>query len=134
MYLDGIFEMLDIIKKVFTNRKTKKEAKKYKVTSKTLDPKAAATANKEPWIVVLETHVNPENPKNGFFDLDWNEYFVLMLRKNGYTGASDEEIVDQWFSELCRNVGSEENIPGIDSRGFGYINHALRDDGKTEVS
>lgn len=133
-YLDGIWEMLDIIKKVFSDRKTKKEAKKYKVESEPVDPKTAATSNKEPWVAVLETHVNPKNPKNGFFDLDWNEYFITMLRQNGYTGVSEEEIVDQWFSELCRSVGSDENLPGMDRRGFGYINRALRDDGKTEVS
>ena len=131
--MDGIFDMFKIIKKVFSERKTKKEANKYKSNS-IVDPKTAATANKEPWVTVLNTHVDPTNPKNGFFDLDWNEYFVLMLRRSGYTGSSEEEIVDQWFSDLCREVGNEENIPGMDRRGYGYINRALRDDGKTEVS
>ena len=98
-----------------------------------LSPKELATEKKEPWVAVLETHVNKENVRNGFFELDWNEYFVLQLRSAGYTGASDEEIVDQWFNELCRNLGAEEGID-MSRRGAGYVNRALRDDGKTEVS
>jgi hypothetical protein len=124
--------MLDKIKKLFS-LKAIKEAKKYTVKSEPADAKAAATAKKEPWVTVLQTHVNPENPRNGFFELDWNEYFVLMLRENGYTGTTEEEIVDQWFSDLCREVGGEEGV-SMERRGSGYINRALRDDGKTEVS
>ncbi len=98
-----------------------------------LSPKELATEKKEPWVAVLDTHVNKENIRNGFFELDWNEYFVLQLRTAGYNGESDEAIVDQWFSELCRNVGAEEGID-MSRRGSGYVNRALRDDGRTEVS
>jgi hypothetical protein len=97
-----------------------------------LTPKERATENKEPWVAVLDTHVNKDNIRNGFFELDWNEYFVVQLKTAGYTGDSDESIVDQWFSELCRNVGAEEGID-MSRRGSGYVNRALRDDGKTEV-
>jgi hypothetical protein len=97
-----------------------------------LSPKELATERKEPWVAVLDTHVNKDNIRNGFFELDWNEYFVLQLKSNGFTGDSEEEIVDQWFSELCRNVGAEEGID-MSRRGSGYVNRALRDDGKTEV-
>jgi len=96
-------------------------------------PKEIATEAKEPWVAVLDTHVNKDNIRNGFFELDWNEYFVLQLRGAGYTGNSDEEIVDQWFSELCRNVGGEDGID-MNRRGSGYVNRALRDDGLTEIS
>ncbi len=98
-----------------------------------LSPKELATEKKEPWVAVLETHVNKENVRNGFFELDWNEYFVLQLRSAGYTGTSDEDIVDQWFNELCRNVGADEGVD-MSRRGAGYVNRALRDDGRTEVS
>jgi hypothetical protein len=97
-----------------------------------LTPKELATEKKEPWVAVLDTHVNKENMRNGFFELDWNEYFVLQLRSAGYKGNSDEEIVDQWFSELCQNLGSESGID-MSRRGSGYVNKALRDDGKTEI-
>jgi len=125
--------MLKKLKELFKSKK-QKEAEKYKVDAAPLDPKEAANAKKEPWVAVLETHVNPDSPRNGFFELDWNEYFVLMLRNNGYTGVTEEEIVDQWFSDLCREVGSEENVPGMDRRGSGYINVNNLGNGKSEVS
>ena len=95
-------------------------------------PKEIATEAKEPWVAVMDTHVNKDNLRNGFFELDWNEYFVVQLRSAGYTGDTDEEVVDQWFTELCRNVGGEEGVD-MSRRGAGYVNRALRDDGKTEV-
>jgi len=45
------------------------EAKKAEEQAK-LDPKARATARGEPWVAVLDTHVNKDNIKNGFFELD----------------------------------------------------------------
>lgn len=98
-----------------------------------LSPKDLATERKEPWIGVLETHVNKDNVRNGFFELDWNEYFIVQLRSAGYSGNTDEEIIDKWFQDLCRNVGAEAGID-MERRGSGFVNRALRDDGKTEVS
>ena len=71
-----------------------------------LNPKERATRKKEPWVGVLNTHVNQDNIRNGFFELDWNEHFVLKLKQEGYgaEGDPDEEIVDRWFRELCANV------------------------------
>lgn len=104
-----------------------------KLKDATRNPKEIATENKEPWVAVLQTHVGKENVRNGFFELDWNEYFVLLLRTTGYTGDTDEDVVDQWFTELCRNVGGEEGID-LSRRSSGYVNKSLRDDGKTEIS
>lgn len=97
-----------------------------------LSPKEIATEKKEPWVAVLDTHVNMDNLRNGFLELDWNEYFVVQLKSAGYTGTTDEEVVDQWFSELCRNLGGEEGVD-MTRRGAGYVNRALRDDGLTEI-
>jgi hypothetical protein len=100
-----------------------------------LSPKDRATAKKEPWVAVLDTHVNKENIRNGFFELDWNEYFVLQLRQAGYgfEGDPEEEIVDRWFRELCSNVANEEGIDMTD-RGAGFINVRKISEGKSEVS
>lgn len=95
-------------------------------------PKEIATDAKEPWVAVLDTHVNKDNIRNGFFELDWNEYFVLQLKTAGYQGDTEEAIVDQWFSELCRNVGAEEGV-SMDRRGSGFINVNNLGNGKTEV-
>jgi len=71
-----------------------------------LSPKERANRRKEPWVGVLNTHVNSDNVRNGFFELDWNDHFVLKLKQEGYgaDGDRDEEIVDRWFRELCANV------------------------------
>ncbi len=71
-----------------------------------LSPKDRANRKKEPWVGVLNTHVNKDNVRNGFFELDWNDHFVLKLKQEGYgvEGDNDEEIVDRWFRELCANV------------------------------
>ena len=103
---------------------------KVKKTVKKTDKKTKSKSE-EPWVKVLQVNVNPENPKNGFFELDWNDEFVNMLKQNSYTGASEEEIVDSWFQSLCRTIGNEQ---GVDISGAGYVQVNRRDDGKTEVS
>ena len=134
--------MRDFIKRVFGIDKIEEEAKAAQETAKKLEeklteitktPKEIATEKKEPWVAVLDTHVNPENIRNGFFELDWNEYFVLQLRTAGYIGETDEAVVDEWFTELCRNVGSEEGVD-MSRRGSGFINVNNLGNGKTEVS
>jgi hypothetical protein len=97
-----------------------------------LGPKELATEKKEPWVAVLDTHVNKDNIRNGFFELDWNEYFVLQLKEAGYKGDTEEAVVDQWFQELCRGVGSESGVD-MDRRGSGFINVNNLGDGKSEV-
>lgn len=100
MYLDGVFDMFDTIKNLFSSKKK---------TESTLTAKEIATAKKEPYIVVVETKVDPDNPANGYFELDWNSYFVDDLRKAGYNGITEEEIVDKWFKALCQNILIEDN-------------------------
>lgn len=95
--------------------------------------KEIATEKKEPWVAVMDTHVNKDNIRNGFFELDWNEYFVLQLRTNGYQGETDEAVVDLWFQDLCRNIGSEAGV-NMDRRGSGYINVNNLGDGRSEIS
>jgi len=98
------------------------------------DPKEYATRRKEPWINVLDVKVNEDNVRNGFFELDWNEYFIEQLIEAGYGTEQDvqEEIVDRWFRDIVYNMLEEE---GMDTdRGAGYINVVPIDKGKSEVS
>jgi hypothetical protein len=114
-------------------REKELEAKELAVLDKT-DPKAAATKRKEPWVNVLDMQVNEENIRNGFFELDWNKYFIQELLAAGYGSEGDEEeqIVDRWFKDIIFNMLQEE---GLDtSRGAGYINVVPIDKGKSEVS
>ena len=99
-----------------------------------MTPKERATAKGEPWVSVLETKVNPENIRNGFFELDWNELFVLKLRQEGFgfEGDPEEEIVDRWFRDIVRQMLTDE---GLDTnRPAGYINVVPIAKGKSEVS
>lgn len=98
------------------------------------DPKEYATRRKEPWVNVIDVKVNEENVRNGFFELDWNEYFIAQLVQAGYGVDNDpeEEIVDRWFRDIVYNMLEEE---GQDTnRGAGYINVVPISKGKSEVS
>ena len=104
---------------------------KVKKTTKTKAKKKKTTKSEEPWVKVLDMKVNPDNPRSGFFELDWNDEFVNNLKQHGYLGQSDEEIVDRWFQTLCRTIGNEQ---GIDSINSGYVQINRTVDGKTEIS
>jgi hypothetical protein len=93
-----------------------------------LTPKDRATRKNEPWVGVLNTHVNKDNVRNGFFELDWNEPFVLKLKQEGYgyDGDKDEEIVDRWFRELCANVVTDGDYGGPINTGVIDINEVKR--------
>jgi hypothetical protein len=94
--------------------------------------KEEATKKKEPWVAVLDTQVNPDNIRNGFFELDWNNEFVEQLLDAGYSGESPEQIVDGWFKTIIGQMLEDE---GLDkSRDRGYINTNSLKDGKSEVS
>jgi len=98
------------------------------------DPKAYATKKGEAWINVIDVKVNKENVRNGFFELDWNEFFILELRRAGYgeEGDLEEEIVDRWFRDIVYQMLDEE---GQDTnRGAGYINVVPIAKGKSSVS
>ena len=84
-----------------------------------LSPKDRATKLKEPWVGVLNTHVNKDNIRNGFFELDWNDDFVLKLKQEGYgfDGDAEEEIIDRWFRELCANVVVDGDFGGAVNTG-----------------
>ena len=117
-------------KKLFPAQLSIKKTAKTTIKKKNTKGKGKKKSE-EPIVKVLNLNVNPENPRNGFFELDWNDEFVNMLKQSGYEGASEEEIVDRWFQTLCRTIGNEQ---GIDVTGSGYVQINRRDDGKTEVS
>lgn len=79
-------------------RKAKKAAKKVKT------PKDIATEKGEPWVEILNMELNPDDPGQGAFELDWNDKFVANLIRAGYQGKTDADIVDNWFQTVCRNV------------------------------
>ena len=93
--LDG--KMIKKLKSLF------KSEKAYDVTDK-----EAATARGEPYINVVRVNFDENRPGDGYFELDWNELFVRKLQEAGYTGQSQEELVDAWFTQLCRGIADQE--------------------------
>lgn len=94
--------------------------------------KEEATKRGESWFAVIDTQLNPENVRNGFFEMDWNNQFVEELLDAGYTGESSEAVVDQWFKTVVTEILIES---GEDpDRGMGHINIIRNSDGTSEVS
>ena len=115
-----ISNMLDKLKTIF-NKKQKLEK-----TAKDI-----ATEAGEPYIKVLDTNVDPKNPKYGYFELDWNQHFVENLKEHGFSGNTDEEVVDHWFSVLCNTIADEATPLSSDNQ---IVKETKREDGKTEIS
>lgn len=70
--------------------------------------KQLATLKNEPWVTVINMDFTKKTALEGSFELDWNQPFVDKLTAEGYTGPTPDNIVNQWFMEVCRNVAMEE--------------------------
>ena len=115
-------------------RKAAKAAKKAAEEAAKQTPKAIATANKEPYVTVLSVDINPEDPGAGSFDLDWNDIFVARLIKAGYQGKTDQDIVDNWFRAVCRNVVTETYEQEQADPSNRFSNRRDLGNGRTEIS
>ena len=125
---------MDVIKKVKDVFKKKDDApktEKDKRLEALMKEKEEATKSGEAWVAVLDTKINEDNIRNGFFELDWNNEFIEQLLDAGYKGETNEEIVDGWFKDIARNVLAEEGMD--EDRPAGYIKTDNLGDGKAEV-
>lgn len=89
----------------------KPEVKETPKISKPKAPKKTAkelaTERGDPYIAILNVELDPENIGAGAFELDWNDKFLAQLVRAGYQVKPNEpenEIVDRWFQDVCRNV------------------------------
>jgi hypothetical protein len=132
--VQALAEATEAVKAAAQAKAEAEQAKKEEEQAK-LGPKERATAQGIPYVSVLDTHVNKDNIRNGFFELDWNDEFVLQLKQAGYgfEGDPEEQIVDRWFRQLCSDVAGSEGVDMTD-RGAGYINVRKLTEGKSEVS
>jgi hypothetical protein len=121
--------------KATTKKKTTKaEPKKDQIRLAAEKEKAAATRRGEPWVGVLNTEFDPENPSSGYFELDWNPKFIAKLLHAGFNGKNEEDIVNQWFEALCKNALAETYEEVTQMQGTTFIQRKRTEDGKTEVS
>lgn len=97
--------MLDKLKKLFSKEEPpKEEPPKEERPKPKLSAKEQATQRGEPYVEILSMELDPSDPSNGAFELDWNDKFVANLIRAGYQGKTDADIVDNWFKTVCRNV------------------------------
>ena len=71
--------------------------------------KELATEKGEPYVNVVTVDFPEDDAKRGSFELDWNDIFIDFLIKNGYNGTNDEDIVNNWFNDIARNIVFEAN-------------------------
>ena len=120
-----------LINKLFGTRPEPAVIKEQKV-KKTL--KELATERDEPYVEVLSMDIDKDNPGNGAFELDWNDKFLSNLIRAGYQGKTDQDIVDNWFKAVCRNVIQENFEQEQADPEIRASNRRDLGDGRTEVS
>lgn len=81
--------------------------KKYNKISEHEYEKKMCTENNEPYFSVVSEKYNEGKIE---FELDWNEIFIKKLKEEGYEGYTDQQMVDLYFKEICKQVAEEEEI------------------------
>ena len=122
------------IKKKKPETKAEPKPKKVEKTEKEI-----ATEKGEPYVNILSMDVDPENMQNGAFELDWNDKFVANLIRAGYQKDpkdTDSDIVDRWFTAVCRNVVLEtyEQYEAMNPERDRVVKTRNIGDGRSEVS
>jgi len=120
-----------LINKLFGTKPEPAVIKEQK-TKKT--PKELATERDEPWVEVLSMDIDKDNPGNGAFELDWNDKFLSNLIRAGYQGKTDQDIVDNWFKAVCRNVIQENFEQEQADPEIRASNRKDLGNGRTEIS
>ena len=124
-----------MIKKLINNLfGAKPEAPIIKEQKNKKTPKELATERDEPWVEVLSMDIDKDNPGNGAFELDWNDKFLSNLIRAGYQGKTDQDIVDNWFKAVCRNVIQENFEQEQADPEIRASNRRDLGDGRTEIS
>lgn len=71
----------------------------------------------EPWVGIVNEGLDTTQGPNGFyFEFDWNDKWIEQLRAAGFTGVTEEEIMEEWFTAVCRDQTHDpEPLPPIGS-------------------
>jgi hypothetical protein len=106
--------------------------------TKAKSAKEIATEKGEPYVNILSMELDPANMDQGAFELDWNEKFVANLVRAGYQMSpkdTDADIVDRWFTAVCRNVVLEtyEQYEAMNTQNRVVKSRDIGD-GRSEVS
>jgi hypothetical protein len=128
----GLFDRF--LKKKQPEVKPEPRAKKVEKTAKEL-----ADASGQPYVNIISMEIDPENMQAGSFELDWNDKFVANLVRAGYqmdAKDTDSDIVDRWFTAVCRNVVLEtyEQYEAMNPERDRVVKTRDLGDGRSEVS
>jgi hypothetical protein len=88
-------------------KRTRKKKQKPTETVKELTAKEKATLANESYISIVNMELDPNDISSGSISFDWNDKFIINLIKSGYKKKpedTDADLVDRWFTNLCRNV------------------------------
>lgn len=101
------FGMLDLLDTNTDNfkRLTLDTKLKYKVITEQEYKRDISTLNKEEYFEIIKGEYDPE--MGMIFEFDWNIIFIENLRKNGYRGETDSDVVNSWFDDVCRQIYME---------------------------
>lgn len=62
----------------------------------------------KPWVEVISM---VEDPTQGAkIELDWNDAFIVYLKNNGFTGITDDQIIQKYIAVLLRNIVLETEM------------------------
>lgn len=129
----GVIDMFKYLKEKFGKKKPVTE-EKLKREKKKLSPKEEATTQGQPYVTVISMEIDPSDPSQGAFELDWNDIFVAKLVRAGYQGKTDQDIVDNWFKNICRNIVLETYEQEMADPDVRRSNQRNLGNGRTEVS
>lgn len=106
--------------------------KKPRTTKKTLSPKELATKNKEAWYD-FKIMSDEKDPSFGYVEGDWNQYHIEKLRRAGYPGENDDEVISAWIKQICVTL-AKDDAELVDALNRSRVQSQKRDDGTTEYS
>ena len=121
---------------LFDRFKKPEPPKEEKPKPKKKTKKELATERGEPYVEIISVDIDPDNIGQGAFELEWNDIFLAKLLRAGYEGKTDEDIVDRWFQDVCRNVVLEtyEQYEANNPRPVNGVQKKDIGGGRTEVS
>ena len=123
--------MLEKLKGLFKKKKIAAVAQEQAKSAKEI-----ATEKGEPYFEILSMDIDPSDINNGSFVFDWNDKMIADLVRHGYMmnpKDTDADIVDRWFTAVCRNVVLEtaEQYEAMSTR---VVKTRDVGDGRSEVS
>lgn len=130
--------MFNKLKNLFSSANPVSDADKiipvFDVSSMEKSPKEKAEELGEPYIAVISVDLDPDNIGNGSFELDWNDKFIANLVRAGYQGKTDQQLIDQWFNGICRNIINETFAQEQADPDNRLINKRDLGSGRSEIS